>query len=285
MNEEVTQKYISLLKASQFCEYSQEYLSLRARQGKLKAVKFGRNWVTTKEWLNEYLEKTNEYNNKLNHSLEKEIKSQKFVAPPENLPVARIPVLRFGFIVALVFCLMTASGVFGKNSFQDAFKKLDPYVHNINQDISRVADLVVQDFKQSFKNVYEDFSPVVAGFSENFDRGLAKVIGKTSNDIFVSLKYWEIRTPQLADISGTVKNFSQAIIKTNDIANEFIENKLQRIYQFVNKQSVLEEEKLKTKTIAAEQIEMKDRNTDEIYCAWIENGEWVKKKGGCREVQ
>ena len=48
-------KYISLAEASELCEYSQEYLSLRARQGKLKAVKLGRNWVTTKEWLNDYI--------------------------------------------------------------------------------------------------------------------------------------------------------------------------------------------------------------------------------------
>ena len=33
-------EYISLTEASVNCKYSQEYLSLRARQGKLKAVKF-----------------------------------------------------------------------------------------------------------------------------------------------------------------------------------------------------------------------------------------------------
>jgi len=40
--------YISLREAANYCDYSQEYLSLRARQGKLKALKFGRNWVTKK---------------------------------------------------------------------------------------------------------------------------------------------------------------------------------------------------------------------------------------------
>ncbi len=44
-------EYISLKDASKLCSYSQDYLSLRARQGKLKAVKVGRNWMTTKEWL------------------------------------------------------------------------------------------------------------------------------------------------------------------------------------------------------------------------------------------
>jgi hypothetical protein len=47
--------YISLTEAAARCDYSQEYLSLRARQGKLKAVKQGRNWVTTHAWLMDYL--------------------------------------------------------------------------------------------------------------------------------------------------------------------------------------------------------------------------------------
>jgi hypothetical protein len=54
-------EYISLLDASKICDYSQEYLSLRARQGKLQATKLGRNWVTTREWLDEYIKKTEEY--------------------------------------------------------------------------------------------------------------------------------------------------------------------------------------------------------------------------------
>ena len=48
-------QYISLAEATKLCRYSQEYLSLRARQGRLKAVKLGRNWATTSEWLEEYV--------------------------------------------------------------------------------------------------------------------------------------------------------------------------------------------------------------------------------------
>ena len=47
--------YISLREAAKYCSYSQDYLKLRARQGKFRAVKIGRNWVTTKEWLKDYL--------------------------------------------------------------------------------------------------------------------------------------------------------------------------------------------------------------------------------------
>ncbi|PIZ70495.1 MAG: hypothetical protein COY11_02545, partial [Candidatus Portnoybacteria bacterium CG_4_10_14_0_2_um_filter_44_20] len=56
IDKSTSTKYISLTEASELCSHSQEYLSLRARQGKLRAVKLGRNWVTTKEWLSEYLE-------------------------------------------------------------------------------------------------------------------------------------------------------------------------------------------------------------------------------------
>ncbi|MBU4350779.1 hypothetical protein KKH63_00400, partial [Patescibacteria group bacterium] len=55
-------KYISLHEATKHCGYAQEYLSLRARQGKLKAVKIGRNWVTTKEWVEAYKIQVEEYN-------------------------------------------------------------------------------------------------------------------------------------------------------------------------------------------------------------------------------
>ena len=52
-------KYISLKEATKYCPYSQDYLKLRARQGKLKAVKIARNWLTKKEWIDEYLEEVN----------------------------------------------------------------------------------------------------------------------------------------------------------------------------------------------------------------------------------
>jgi hypothetical protein len=60
MNSRDKADYISLTEAAANCQYSQEYLSLRARQGKLKAVKLGRNWVTTPGWLDDYLQQVDE---------------------------------------------------------------------------------------------------------------------------------------------------------------------------------------------------------------------------------
>jgi len=48
-------EYISLTEASKLCSYSQEYLSLLARKGKIHAIKQGRNWLTTAEAIQEYI--------------------------------------------------------------------------------------------------------------------------------------------------------------------------------------------------------------------------------------
>ena len=48
--------FISLSTATKHCTYSQEYLSLLARRGELKAEKIGRNWYTQLEWLKNYIE-------------------------------------------------------------------------------------------------------------------------------------------------------------------------------------------------------------------------------------
>lgn len=39
---------------------------MRARQGKLKAVKAGRNWVTCERWLKEYIKRAEKYNKRFN---------------------------------------------------------------------------------------------------------------------------------------------------------------------------------------------------------------------------
>jgi len=50
-------EYISLADAAKGSPFSQEYLSLLARSGKLDAVKFGRNWLTTKAAVKNYIRK------------------------------------------------------------------------------------------------------------------------------------------------------------------------------------------------------------------------------------
>ncbi|MDD5290012.1 MAG: hypothetical protein PHT40_02310 [Patescibacteria group bacterium] len=54
--QEKSRGFISLSEAAKLCTYSQEYLSLLARRGELKAQKIGRNWFTKTDWLKKYIE-------------------------------------------------------------------------------------------------------------------------------------------------------------------------------------------------------------------------------------
>src|SRR3989338_4259589 len=57
MTAQEKKNFISLAKAAEGTPYSQEYLSLLVRKGKIDARKFGRNWFVTKTSVNEYLDR------------------------------------------------------------------------------------------------------------------------------------------------------------------------------------------------------------------------------------
>lgn len=48
-------EYITLKEAAKHSPYSQEYLSLLARRGRIEAIKIGRNWHTKKEAIDDYI--------------------------------------------------------------------------------------------------------------------------------------------------------------------------------------------------------------------------------------
>ena len=93
--------YISLKEATKYCNYSQDYLKLRAWQGKLKAIKIGRNWATTKEWLQDYLTK---------------------IAQPPHQPQPQPRLARTFFLIFLILCLLIISGAGQLEYSVDTFK-------------------------------------------------------------------------------------------------------------------------------------------------------------------
>jgi len=217
---EVESSYLSLQEATKYCGYSQEYLALRARQGKLKAIKFGRNWVTRKEWLKEYLEKVGEYNDK--------IKSPKFVArgqleaggwsPPENLPIEEIsnfqdfvsqklktPALRLNFVTVLVFILLTLTIMLDKESFRNVFEDSSPFMYVIG----RAGDIIVEE---SIGAITGTIISSIESFS-NVGESIKIAISAREN--------------QTADIGGLFKEYGQWLSRSYFTANDFIERKLQ----------------------------------------------------------
>jgi len=62
-NQKLDEKFIPLSEAAKRSGYTPEHLNLSARKGKLPAQKIGRNWYTTEEWLDAFLNLTLEKKN------------------------------------------------------------------------------------------------------------------------------------------------------------------------------------------------------------------------------
>lgn len=150
--EEIEPIYLSLQEATQYCNYSQEYLSLRARQGKLRAVKFGRNWLTKKEWLKEYLRRVEIYKNK------------RIALPPENLPIGEFPIIQprpripFGFILALIFVLLIAGIIFvNKESFKYSLNLINENIVKTFPEAKFLATIDAQDILEMTADTFKEF--------------------------------------------------------------------------------------------------------------------------------
>ena len=111
--------YISLQEAVKFCNYSQEYLSLRARQSKLKAIKLGRNWMTTKEWLGEYLQQ----NGKSNELIQGANSAKTASKPKQENNTGLLLLFFLGLATPLIFILIFTGIFSGVTTF--SFLELD----------------------------------------------------------------------------------------------------------------------------------------------------------------
>ncbi|MHA1639125.1 MAG: PKD domain-containing protein, partial [Candidatus Heimdallarchaeota archaeon] len=60
-----------------------------------------------------------------------------------------------------------------------------------------------------------------------------------------------------------------------------IKSELATLGLVISEDGSLEVKEIKAKKVVTEEIEMRDKVTGEIYCTWIENGEWKKIKGEC----
>ncbi|MFH1643349.1 MAG: hypothetical protein ABH967_01785, partial [Patescibacteria group bacterium] len=180
MNNPKEKTYISLAEAAEDCKYSQEYLSLRARQGKLKAVKFGRNWVTKKEWLEEYLNvnEKKKINDKPTTTLAPEnlpietsfasfdsnVQAKQFNFEEKFVRLANVSdlkigivlhrvkktmkpalVMRFGFLIAFTISLVVTNLVFGQESFGLAYQDTMSVLDKISKSYdAKVVDITSQ---------------------------------------------------------------------------------------------------------------------------------------------
>ncbi|MDO8633201.1 MAG: hypothetical protein Q7K38_01510, partial [Candidatus Wildermuthbacteria bacterium] len=173
-------KYISLQDAAKQTSYSQEYLSLRARQGKLRALKIGRNWVTTKAWVKEYVKLCGDPQDGFHVETSERIK---YVAPPTNLPIEglvetpllvpiEIPVgSMFKVAGALALVLFFAVRIHAL----DLPSRAESFVPQIPNHVKNFAE----GFDRGAREIAIGFPNQVQLFGEGFDRGSQEVAIRT----------------------------------------------------------------------------------------------------------
>lgn len=169
-------KYISLSDASVYSGcYSQEYLSLRARQGKLKATKFGRNWVTTKEWLNEYLEGVNNYKNSKKKDGKGRVTDKHLFPSFSSLsnylqPVRKVRLIAVVYV--LVFLLLSTGVVFGH-------PYLEPVLGPVSDFIKTSANKLATDIWDASNEI----SISIEQFTSDTSNGITKLIDGVSENV------------------------------------------------------------------------------------------------------
>jgi hypothetical protein len=161
------EQLVSLQKATELCPHSQEYLSLRARQGKLRAVKIGRNWFTTNEWVQAYLEKSGNYKKEMEarrssgalqehmEDIAGRVMITRWPEPPANLPVEensiaapvlKIPpihpardfseLMKLASVFAAVIVLLGLTSMLHKDTFEEVSYIVYPAVQHATSSIS-----------------------------------------------------------------------------------------------------------------------------------------------------
>lgn len=262
--------YISLQEAAKHCSYSQEYLSLRARQGKLRATKLGRNWVTTKKWLKEYLNGVEEYNNLKDKKIKpvrpvarpvRRIPSQarKEVSAPENLPIGEfklaevrplhfrvkeallVPTVRLGFVFAIVLVLIIAGGILSRTSLQYVFE-------NVENELSKIETKIAEDEIYSATisntiNVFKEYSQWLDNIARDQISKIKNsspiiVTGKVLKPIWQGAKngYITINNfieDKLSILAETVSKFCQRLGNALKAIARFFSQPFKTIYQFV----------------------------------------------------
>ena len=190
--------YVSLMTATKYCQYSQEYLSLRARQGKLKAVKFGRNWVTKKEWLEEYIMK----NPKSEILISKQIPNTKYQIPKFKKQGFRYT-LRYNLVVVLMFFflsfLIPASLIFGKCVWRTISES---FITNQEQALKTFGHIGNSIHQISLSSIKINNQPFLAESQENL---------KESISIFQKFGIWY--KEQAATLAKLVRETSSIIGK------------------------------------------------------------------------
>jgi hypothetical protein len=154
-------QFISLAAAAKLTNYSQDYISLLCRQGKLKAEKLGRNWVTTKEWVYEYVDKTE---GKGAASVPVKVKGSEKKENGGKKSASR-PLFGSSVLELAIFCTITVILLANAIGFWKGLRDIDDSFYNVQQYTAYQNYLAARQYVQD-KDEKETISSASSGDEE-----------------------------------------------------------------------------------------------------------------------
>lgn len=232
--QKVNPNYISLQEATKFCSYSQKYLNLRVRQSKLRAVKIGRNWVTTKEWINEYIKTFANGNGNHNDHKNTEEKKATPLVLKSKVDFIRKPSLVLLFMA--VFISLTSSIFFNAKEITTTFLFTRNYIEIAINYAEKIINSAESFSRKSLINSADNFSQVFSEstnlvastgiiFMEEYKRGIAETlvgVRESTINLYNNFSY---------NASNAFSQMSLSIIESDQ--NKILEDKRQITAIFV----------------------------------------------------
>jgi len=226
--EQSGKNYISLKEAEKITGYSANYLGLRARQGKLKAIKIGRDWFTKKEWLEEYIRQVEEYKTKRRKkeeqpSLPKEPQKQLFLPKPAS-------VLLSLFILASLLSFTLAWFSPPPSSFLSSFKST---VSPFSSSLLSLKDEFQSSFSSSLlSSLKSSFNPVSSFSSFLKD---TKYLSQKETNLLSLADFSSLLSPSKPIQKGEIKDYFSFI-------GQFLKTKTNTLLSLIWPERFLKEE-------------------------------------------
>jgi hypothetical protein len=141
---------------------------LRARQKKLKAVKFGKNWMTKREWLKDYLAENQKHIKQLEEfQIAEEPKTSEEPTPSTLIPLIT-KMLRTGVLSVLILTLLVSGATAGRNIFFNNFLPHAIKVHEISGKFINNLVLPIIENSPALKSVVLNIAAVQETASDIF---------------------------------------------------------------------------------------------------------------------
>ena len=266
-------KLLTLSQATKLCDYSQEYLSLRARSGKLKCLKIGSAWMTTPKWLDDYLKKTDQFKKEAEEKRLARSGVEAALLPREHPKMERAWGEPEPILIPITEPRRPNIIEISQKTAQE-YEGPDPEFL-LTEAAGRPGPILRFPFAAALT-----IALVFSCFF--FNAGLFTNFRRDASDLTV-MSYQEMAYA-MPQAEGSIGLWAQEI-KSNDLGSaifplfvRIFETGAAAAMEAVEAPNRIFDEKMPA---IFEKVEIKDSATGEIFCSWLENGELKTEKGRC----